>query len=142
MNLDEIEKMWEEDCKIDPDNLHLESIKIPLLHSKYYQIYNKISILKKVEDNKWAELQKSRWLYYSGKATPEDYKKEPFDHKVLKADVERYLNADPEILKSKAKLEYYQLILKFLESILKTLDNRNFTIRNSIEFMKYFSGVS
>ena len=32
MNISEIEIMWDEDCKIDPDNLHLESIKIPSLY--------------------------------------------------------------------------------------------------------------
>lgn len=142
MNLTEIERMWEEDSKIDPDNLHLESIKVPLLHSKYYQIYNKISILKKTEENNWSELQKNKWLYYSGKADPEVYKKSPFDHRVLKSDLDRYLDADPEIIKSKTKLDYYQLMMKFLESIIRNLDNRSFAIRNSIEFMKFIGGIN
>jgi len=142
MNLTDIEVIWEEDSKIDPDNLHLESLKIPVLHSKYYQIYNKISILKKAEENSWAELQKSKWLYYSGKADPEVYKQKPFDHRVLKADLDKYLNADPDILKSKTKLDYYQMMMKYLESILKSLDNRNFTIKNSIDFMKFIAGHS
>lgn len=142
MNLEELEKLWEEDSKIDPDNLHIESIKIPNLHSKYFQIYNSISILKKLEENKLLELQKNKWLYYSGKAAPEVYKENPFDHRVLKADIDRYLNADHDIIKSKTKLDYYQLMIKFLESILKNLDNRSYTIRNSIEFMKHFSGVA
>ena len=42
MTLDEIQKLWEEDSKIDPDNLHIESLKIPQLHAKYYKIYNNI----------------------------------------------------------------------------------------------------
>ena len=32
MTLDEIQNLWKDDCVIDPDNLHLESIKIPSLH--------------------------------------------------------------------------------------------------------------
>jgi hypothetical protein len=31
MNIDEIQTLWEEDSKLDPDNLHSESIKIPSL---------------------------------------------------------------------------------------------------------------
>ena len=48
MNLDEIQASWAEDSKLDPDNLHNESIKIPSLHSKYYNIYNNIVLLKKI----------------------------------------------------------------------------------------------
>ena len=142
MNINEIETMWDEDCKIDPDNLHLESIKIPSLHSKYYQIYNNISLLKKLEENKFIELQKNKWLYYSGKADPEVYKETPFDHRVMKKDLDKYMNADNDIIKSKTKIDYYQLMIKFLESIIKSIETRTFVIKNSIEFMKFVGGYS
>jgi hypothetical protein len=142
MNINEIEVMWEEDSKIDPDNLHLESIKIPTLHSKYYQIYNNISLLRKLEENKFIELQKNKWLYYSGKADPEVYKKTPFDHRVMKSDLDKYMNADVDLIKSKTKIDYYQLMLKFLESILKSIETRTFVIKNGIEFMKFTGGYS
>ena len=29
INLDKIQSMWQEDCKIDIDNMHEESIKVP-----------------------------------------------------------------------------------------------------------------
>jgi len=34
MNIDEIQTLWEEDSKLDPDNLHTESIKIPFFALK------------------------------------------------------------------------------------------------------------
>ena len=142
MNINDIEIMWEEDCKIDPDNLHLESLKIPTLHSKYYQIYNNISLLKKLEENKFIELQKTKWLYYSGKADIEVYKETPFDHRVMKTDLDKYMNADSELIKSKTKIDYYQLMIKFLESILKSIETRTFVIKNSLEFMKFTAGFS
>jgi hypothetical protein len=142
MNINEIETMWDEDCKIDPDNLHLESIKIPSLHSKYYQIYNNVSLLKKLEENKFIELQKNKWLYYSGKADPEVYKETPFDHRVMKTDLDKYMNADSELIKSKTKIDYYQLMIKFLESIIKSIETRTFVIKNGIEFMKFVGGYS
>ena len=46
MNLEQIQEMWEKDSKIDPDNLHDESLKIPQLHSKYYTLYNTINLLR------------------------------------------------------------------------------------------------
>ena len=50
MNLDEIQALWDEDSKIDQDELHVESTKIPSLHAKYYKIYNNLTLLKKVEE--------------------------------------------------------------------------------------------
>jgi antirestriction protein len=142
MNINEIEKMWDEDSVIDPDNLHLESLKIPTLHSKYYKIYNNISLLKKIEENKLSELQKEKWMYYSGKASPEVYKENPFDHRVIKQDLDKYMSADPDLIKSNTKIDYYILMLDFLESILKSIQNRTFIIKNSIEWSKFTAGFS
>jgi hypothetical protein len=140
MNIDEIQELWEKDSKIDPDNLHEESLKIPSLHAKYFKIYNNIVILKKIEENKLKILKKDKWLYYSGIADPEIYKINPFDHKILKQDMEKYLDADDEILKSISKIDYYNTILNYLDSILKTILNRTYQIKNSIEYMRFTAG--
>lgn len=140
MNIDEIQILWEEDSKIDPDNLHQESIKIPSLHSKYYKIYNNISLLKKIEENNYKVLRKDKWMYFSGKAEPEVYKKDPFDYKVLKTDIDKYMDADSDLIKSVTKIDYYQTMLNYLDSILKTIQNRTYQIKNSIEFLKFTAG--
>jgi hypothetical protein len=142
MKLNEIEELWSQDCQIDPDNLHLESLKIPSLHSKYYNIYNNVSILRKEKEIQYDQLYKEKWLYYSGRASPEIYKEKPFGDKILKQDLDKYLYSDGDLIKIKAKIDYYQLILKFLESIIKNIENRSFTIKNSIEFMKFIGGYS
>ena len=46
INLDKIQSMWQEDCKIDIDNMHEESIKIPQLHSKYHEMLNNLILLR------------------------------------------------------------------------------------------------
>ena len=46
MDLEKIQEMWQKDSVIDPDNLHDESLKIPQLHSKYYTIYNTITLVR------------------------------------------------------------------------------------------------
>tara|TARA_B100000902_G_scaffold395515_1_gene454260 strand:+ start:1565 stop:1993 length:429 start_codon:yes stop_codon:yes gene_type:complete len=140
MNLDEIQSSWAEDSKLDPDNLHNESIKIPSLHSKYYNIYNNIVLLKKMEENKYKILKKKKWLYYTGKAEPDVYKENPFDHKVLKPDIDKYMDADEEIMRLVSKIEYYQTMLSFIDSILKTILNRTYQIKNAIEFMRFTAG--
>lgn len=140
MDLETIQNLWDEDSLIDPDNLHEESLKIPALHAKYYKIYNNILLLKKMEEAKYKILRKDKWLYYTGKADPEVYKKTPFDYKVLKGDIDKYMDSDEDIIKSLSKLDYYETMLSYLESILKTILNRTYQIKNSIEYMKFTAG--
>ena len=142
MNLDEIQLLWEEDSKIDEDELHIESTKIPSLHAKYYRILNNILLLKKIEENKFKQLKKEKWQYYTGKADPEVYIDKPFDHKVLRQDVDKYMDADEDLIKILSKIDYYQVMLNYLDSILKTINNRTYQIKNSIEWQQFIRGYS
>ena len=140
MNLDEIQLSWEEDSKIDEDNLHTESTKIPSLHAKYYKILNNVLLLKKLEENKFKQLKKEKWQYYTGKADPEVYIDKPFDHKVLRQDVDKYMDADEDLIKVLNKIDYFQVMLNYLDSILKTINNRTYQIKNSIEWQQFIRG--
>ena len=140
MNLDEIQLSWEEDSKIDEDNLHSESTKIPSLHAKYYRILNNILLMKKLEENKFKQLKKTKWQYYTGKADPEVYIEKPFDHKVLRQDVDKYMDSDEDLIKVLNKIDYFQVMLNYLDSILKTINNRTFQIKNAIEWQKFIRG--
>ena len=64
MNLEQIQEMWEKDSKIDPDNLHDESLKIPQLHSKYYTLYNTITLLRERAREQYAKVRLERYNYY------------------------------------------------------------------------------
>ena len=140
MNLDEIQLSWEEDSKIDEDNLHTESTRIPSLHAKYYKILNNVLLLKKLEENKFKQLKKEKWQYYTGKADPEVYIEKPFDHKVLRQDVDKYMDADDDLIKVLNKIDYFQVMLSYLDSILKTINNRTYQIKNSIEWQQFIRG--
>ena len=140
MTLDEIQSLWEEDAKIDNDDLHLESTKIPALHAKYYRIYNNVLTLKKAQENKFKILRKEKWEYYSGKSAPEVYAEKPFNYKVLKADLDKYLDADEELIRCVTKVEYHTMMLNYLYSILKTILNRTYQIKNSIEWQRFIRG--
>lgn len=143
MTLDDIQELWEKDSVIDPDNLHLESLKIPQLHSKYYKIYNEILLLRKRNLQKYNELKKNRYEYYNGKAEPEVYVDEPFPFKIRdKETMGRYLDADEKLGHIRLKNEYYDTMLKYLEDILKIITNRTYQIKNAIEFQKFIAGYS
>jgi hypothetical protein len=142
MDLDEVQLLWDEDSQLDVDNLHTESTNIPALHAKYYRILNKIILLKKMEENKFKVLKKEKWQYYTGKADPQVYIEKPFDHKVLRQDVDKYMDADEDLIKLNSKIDYYQVMLSYLDSILKTINNRTFQIKNAVEWQKFIRGYS
>ena len=143
MNLDKIQEMWQRDSVIDPDNLHDESLKIPQLHSKYYTVYNTITLLREKARDSYNRVRLERYNYYTGKAEPEVYVEEPFPYKVREKDaIQRYMEADERLTKVDLKIRYYDATLKFLEEIIKNVSNRTFQIRNSIEFMKFQAGYN
>ncbi len=143
MNLEQIQEMWERDSKIDPDNLHDESLKIPQLHSKYYTLYNTITLLREKARDSYAKVKLERYNYYTGKATAEVYAEEPFPYKVREKDaIQRHLEADDKMNKIDMKIKYYDVMLKFLEEIIRIVSNRTYQIKNAIEWNKFQAGFN
>ena len=141
MDLDKIQEMWQRDAVIDPDNLHDESLKIPQLHSKYYTIYNTITLLREKARESYNNIRLERYNYYTGKAPAEVYAENPFPYKVREKDaIQRYLDADEKLCAIDLKLRYYDVQLKFLEEVIKTIANRTFQIKNAIEWQKFQAG--
>lgn len=141
INLDEIQDMWRRDSKLDPDNLHLESLKIPGLHSKYYDLYNQLKLLRVKAESEFAEVKLERHLYYTGKAPQEVYVAEPFPYKVRdKESLKQYLDADSKIQEKHLKIKYYEIMLSFLEEVIKTISNRTYQIKNAIEWQRFIAG--
>ena len=143
INLDKIQSMWQEDCKIDIDNMHEESIKVPQLHSKYHEILNNLILLRTKAQKIQKSVRHERYEYYSGKADPEVYEKEPFPKKVRDKDaLIRYMDADDRVSDANLKVEYYDVMINYTESILRQISNRTYQIKNSIEWHKLQAGFT
>ena len=141
MNLEKIQEMWERDATIDPDNLHNESLKIPQLHSKYYTIYNTISLLREEAIESYNRIRLERHNYYTGKAPAEVYAEDPFPYKVREKDaIQRHMEADEKLSTADMKIRYYDVTLKFLEEIIRNISGRTYQIKNAIEWQKFQSG--
>ena len=143
MNLEQIQDMWEKDSKIDPDNLHDESLKVPQLHSKYYTLYNTITLLRERAREQYSKVRLERYNYYTGKAPAEVYVEEPFPYKVREKDaIQRHLEADDKMNKVDMKIKYYDIMLKFLEEVIRAVSNRTYQIKNAIEWNKFQAGYN
>jgi len=77
---------------------------------------------------------------YTGKSDPEVYQSQPFDLKILKSDINIYLEADVELQQIDQKVEYLKQIVNYLERVLREINNRNWNIRNAIEWKKFLHG--
>ena len=143
IDLETLQGMWNEDSKIDPDNLHTESLNIPVLHSKYYDIYNTLMLLRKKAEQQRKNIRHERYEYFSGKSDPEVYINNPFPKKIRdKETMQKYLDADTKLSEVSLKIEYYEVMLRFIEEILKQITNRTYQIKNSIDFMRFSSGLN
>ena len=142
IDLPTLQQMWEKDSKIDIDNLHTESLNIPVLHSKYYDIYNNLMLLRTKAEQQKKNVRHERYEYYSGKADPDVNIQNPFPKKIRdKETMTKYLDADERLSNVSMKIEYYNVMLRYIEEILKQITNRTYQIKNSIEFMRFSSGL-
>ena len=133
--------MWSKDAQIDQDNLHDEAAKIPSLHAKYFDLYNNIKLLRERSVTKDNKVRLERWNYYAGKADPEVYEKEPFPYKVREKDaIKRYMDADDKVQQTTLKIKYYDVMLTYLEDIIKQVGNRSYQLKNIIDWHNFRAG--
>ena len=110
--------------------------------AKYFQIYNTIFLLRKKAEQQRKNIRHERYEYFSGKADPDVYVQNPFPKKIRDKDtMTKYLDADEKLSNASLKIEYYDTMLTYLESILKVIQNRTYQIKNAIEFMRFNAGM-
>ena len=141
MTLEELQQAVDRDFKLDDTELDSESIKIPLLHNKYLQHFNKFSLLLNKSEYEHKALVRQKWEYYTGKSDPSVYKEKPFDLKILKSDVHIYMDSDEDLQRADQKTAYLNQVVKYLEQVLRSINNRTFLIKNAIEWKKFTSGA-
>lgn len=135
MNLETIQSMWEKDSQIDKFNIHDESARIPSLHAKYFDIYNTVKLLREKAQTQEATVKLDRYNYYTGKSPAEVYVEEPFPYKVREKDaIQRHMAADEKIQTIELKIKYYNVMLTYLEDIIKQINNRSFILKNIIDW--------
>lgn len=143
MSTEDISEIWAKDAKIDETNLVGESKRIPELHNKYYTLYYKEALrVKKLRaDYKELELAKREW--FDGSMAEEDLRErgwKPYQKKILRNDMDKYLQADRDIIALSLKIDYHSARADYLEDIIKTIHSRNFVIKNMIDVLKFQHG--
>ena len=137
MNLETIQSMWEKDSQIDIIKVHEEAAKIPSLHAKYWDVYNTLKLLKEKAQIQESNVKLDRYNYYTGKSDPEVYQAEPFPYKIREKDaVKRYMDADDRVQTIVLKIKYYDVMLSYLEDIVRQINNRRYQLKNIIDWQQ------
>jgi len=144
MNFDKIKEMAEKDLAIDDTELGNESTRIPQLHNKYLVIFHDERLVLRKAQADYRTLRKDKWEYYTGKMSPERLTElgwQPFQAKILRNDLDVYMDSDKDLSSLQVKIEYQQEKVDYLESVLKGISQRHWVIRNSIEWRKFTNGI-
>jgi len=141
MNLEEIQELVDKDLKINDSELDLESIKTPQIHNKYMKLLTKFKLMLSRNESEFHIIKKQKWEYYTGKADPSVYAEKPFNLKILRQDVDKYIDSDEDIIKLKQKSDYLNTVVDFLDRTVRQISNRTFTIKNAIDWKKFISGA-
>ncbi len=145
MKLEEIQELWNRDREIDITELATESIRIPQIHDKYLKIYVDEKIkLRKLQLN-LAKISKMKSDYYSGRMSQEELDRlewQPFLVKVLKGEVNSYVESDDDIIKLKETIALMEEKINYIDSVIRMINNRGFQIKSAIDWIKYKDGIS
>ncbi len=145
MKLEEIQELWNRDREIDISELATESIRIPQIHDKYLKIYVDEKIkLRKLQLN-LAKISKMKSDYYSGRMSQEELDRlewQPFLVKVLKGEVNSYVESDDDIIKLKETIALMEEKINYIDSVIRMINNRGFQIKSAIDWIKYKDGIT
>ena len=143
MNIDELKAMVAVDSKINPEDLDAESLHTSVLHGRYMSIMLDEGVNLRRLKGEMAKLRRELWAYYTGTADDHVYyRKGEFNVRLLKADVEKYIESDEEYLALKDKIDVSEEVVKFLEGVIRNINGRNYAIKNSIDWQRFKNGLN
>ena len=143
MDTNDISALWAVDCIIDETNLVGGARRIPQMHSKYYNLYYKEVLRVKKLKADYTSMHMLKREYYDGSMSEEELKRNgwrPYQLKVLRADLDKYIQADKDVIKMSLTIDFHTANANYLEDIIKTLHIRNFIIKSMIDVLKFQAG--
>lgn len=145
MGLDELQEEWTLDCQIDDDHLDRESTRTPNLHAKYLNHLIRHKMLLAKTKGEHAQMRTKKFRYYRGEMSRDELSNAGWEQwqgvKPLKNEMTEFLEGDGDLIKTQMKIEYYEAIIQFLESVMKAIGSRDWQIRNAIQWKSFISGA-
>lgn len=144
MSVEEVLTSWEVDSKIDPSNLGGAARDAPQLHHRYWKLLLACRRSLRRAEDEMKRVRRDKYEFYTHGPSREQAARGlrlPPQGRILKADAQRYVESDPEVLEAGARLALLQDEHELLESILKKVANFSHLVHNALEWEKFSQGV-
>ena len=142
MKLEELQIEAKQDLHIkDQERLDQESYKNQNIKAKWLEYrtrYDQLLIMAKANHQK---MYRQKWEYYGGKSDAKIYAAKPFDLKVLKTDLQIYISSDSDVIELSNKIAYLETTIKFIDGVIKSIDNRGWDIKHAITWKQFEAGM-
>ena len=147
LRIEDVLEMWKTDSEIDELKLDEASQESARLHSKYLEMLSVTRLQLKKKEAEFKVLLKDKFLWYNGKMSKDEMDARGWSYdplnglKVLKGDMDRFYDSDPDIQNAQMKIDYLKELVATLEEIMSNIRFRNNNIKNMIEWRKFTSGI-
>lgn len=144
ISLDELTRDWSVDGgelnNLDPIG---ETVRLAKCHAKYMRLWLIETSRLRRADAEYKQFKHAKAEWYMGTMPQEELKErnwKPYQGRILKADVSRYVDSDPEVVAMGIRLGDITGKAEFLEMAIKQLNSLGFSIKNIIEWNKFQAG--
>lgn len=145
LSLDQVTSLWVIDSKIDFTEVGQESAKTGALHAKYLKIMAIHTTKLRESSRALAKIKNLRQSYYDGSIDQETEKKygwKPFPYKVLKNDMDRFIEADEYVQKAQTMVARHEDIIEICKAIIKELGNRSYQLKAAVDWQRLMAGFN
>ena len=142
MTLEELKQESYKDLPVkNVENIDQESFYNQEIKAKWLDYKSRFELLLARSKGDYQVLYREKWEYYGGKADAKVYAAKPFDLKVLKTDLQIYISSDSDIIELSNKIAYLETTIKFIDGVIKSIDNRGWDIKHAITWKQFEAGM-
>ena len=142
MTLEELKQESYKDLPVkNVENIDQESFYNQEIKAKWLDYKSRFELLLARSKGDYQVLYREKWEYYGGKADAKVYAAKPFDLKVLKTDLQIYISSDSDVIELSNKIAYLETTIKFIDGVIKSIDNRGWDIKHAITWKQFEAGM-
>ena len=142
MTLEELKQESYKDLPVkNVENIDQESFYNQEIKAKWLDYKSRFELLLARNKGDYQVLYREKWEYYGGKSDAKVHAAKPFDLKVLKTDLQIYISSDSDIIELSNKIAYLETTIKFIDGVIKSIDNRGWDIKHAITWKQFEAGM-
>ena len=144
MTLEALHTEWATDSDLDFSRPDVELRNVPRLHSKWWKHYTSERQRYLLIKQEYEELRHAKFEWYLGRLDDAEREKRGWPHqhlRIVRQELDNYLSSDADLRPYQGKIENAEIKLKFLEDVIKHINNRGYLLKTYVEYMRFSQGA-